>query len=92
MNSDLLPVVPPRPPEGQSRVRETVSHQSQQSSITVIIAGKVRLTVFIIPEAFEVKPQDLRQFVDHQLFLCFGQGDGFGGGTPSSSCKERGVG
>lgn len=29
----------------------------------------------IIPEAFEVKPQDLRQFVDHQLFLCFGQVD-----------------
>lgn len=29
----------------------------------------------IIPEAFEVKPQDLRKFVDHQLFLCFGKKD-----------------
>lgn len=49
VDSDLLPVVPPRP-----------------------------------PEAFEVKPQDLRQFVDHQLFLCFSQEDRFGGGAPSS--------
>lgn len=43
----------------------------------------------MVPEAFEVQPQDLRQFVDHQLFLCFGQEDRFGGGPPSSSCKEK---
>lgn len=43
----------------------------------------------IVPEAFEVQPQDLRQFVDHQLFLCFGQEDGFGGGPPSCSCKAK---
>lgn len=44
-----------------------------------------------LPEAFEVKPEDLRQFVDHQLFLCFGQDDWFGRGPPPGSCTREGV-
>lgn len=47
--------------------------------------GRLWSNVFL-PEAFEVEPEDLRQFVDHELFLCFCEDDWFGGGPSSGSC------
>lgn len=42
-----------------------------------------------VPEAFEVQAQDLRQFVNHQLFLSFSQDDRLGGEPPPLTWRQE---
>lgn len=71
VDSDLLPVVPPRPPEHR-RPKALITQPRGRALVGINVDEERGI---IIPEAFEVKPQDLRKFVDHQLLLRFGQED-----------------
>lgn len=64
VNSNLLPVISPRPPE---RTHTGYQLQIQLENSTV----PAQVYVYEVPEAFEVQPENMRQLVDHQLFLCF---------------------
>lgn len=43
----------------------------------------------VVPEAFEVEPQDLRKLVDHQLLPSFRQQDRLGRSPPAGSCRQN---